>query len=299
MSESPEQRKTPYSLYEGMGSKKELILNTLNFFMRGRKALPKSERLFVFAAFTLLGEEIPHKQEIIQELNSTQSDEGTWKKGHEHYVPITAQTFLFYKWIGYAPEKSLEPFLATIDTWRKAVAHNERYQPDNYWGGLWGYVACYTALGKQPPWKQEFLQEANGQFDSWASENHQRAHVIDCFRQLHEPIPRAEELTRIILDQQREDGRWESAHWDVALPQTAFGIFSLQALNDQFSPATEDALRRAHEFIDSCFTTVNYHGKEYGGYAAEPGGIIPQPIETACAIAAQLHPDELKKIHGV
>lgn len=295
MLETPEQRKIPNSQYEGIGSKKEFILNTLNFFVRGRMAMPKSERLFVFGAFTLLGEEIPHKKEIIQELNSMQSDEGTWKKGHEHYIPITAQALLLYKWAGVAPEKSLEPLLATIDTWKKTVAHNERYQPDNYWGGLWGYVACYTALGKQPPWKQEFLQEANDQFDGWASENHQRTHVIDCFQQLHYPIPRAEELTKIILDQQREDGRWESAHWNVALPQTAFGIFSLQALNDQPSPAVEDALRRARDFIDSCFTTVKYKDTEYGGYAAEPGGILPRPIETAVAIAAQLHPDRLKE----
>ncbi len=154
---SPEARLTKTAeLHEGLESKRKLLLSALNQYIRGRKAQTPLERLFALDAFTFMGEEIPEKETIIKEFNDIQSADGTWKRGHEHYVPTTAQAFMCYKRMGATPEKSLEPFLATIDTWEKVIAHNEKYQPGNYWGGLWGYVGCYAAVGQRPPWRKNF-----------------------------------------------------------------------------------------------------------------------------------------------
>jgi len=118
--------------HEGLEAKRELLLNALNWCIRGRKAQTPIERLFVLDAFNMMGEEVPEKETIIREFDEMQSDDGTWKRGHEHYVPTTAQALMCYKRMGATPEKSLEPFLATIDTWEKAVAHNEQYQPGDH-----------------------------------------------------------------------------------------------------------------------------------------------------------------------
>ena len=303
MQEAIKESKTAESVksHENIEAKKELLLNALNWFVRGRIAQTPLDRLFVLDAFRMLGEDIPEQEKIIQELNAIQSDEGTWKKGHEHYVPTTAQALLFYKRIGATPEKSLEPFLATIDTWEKAVAHNDRYQLGNRWGGLWGYVGCYTALGQRPPWADKFLEEARERFDEWAQDNHQRSHVIDCFRQLGEPIPRTEELVALTLQGQMPDGRWQTAgHWNPALPQTAFGIATLKILQPQGSPETNEAINRGLEFIDQCYKITRWKEKEYGGYCQELNTPfqVQDPLATSLAIIAQLHPEQLEELTG-
>lgn len=285
--------------HENLEAKRELLLNALNWFVRGRIAQTPLDRLFTFDALRMLGQKIPEQEKVVQELNSVQSDEGTWKKGHEHYVPTTAQALLFYKRIDATPEKSLEPFLATIDTWEKVIAHNDRYQPDNHWGGLWGYVGCYTALGQRPPWADKFLEEVRGRFDEWAQDNHQRSHIVDCFRQLREPIPRNEELLDLTLRGQMPDGRWTTAgHWNPALPQAAFGIATLKILKPQGSPETNEAINRGLGFIDQCFKTTRREGKEYGGYCQEPEAPYQDPLATCLAIIAQLHPEQLEELTG-
>lgn len=286
-------------LPENLETKKELLVNALNWFVSGRIAQTPLDRLFALDALRMLVQEIPEQDKIIQEFNAIQSDEGTWKKGHEHYVPTTAQALLFYKRIGAAPEKSLEPFLASIDTWEKVIAHNDRYQPGNRWGGLWGYIGCYTALGQMPPWTEKFLEEARERFDEWAQDNHQRSHIIDCFRQLGEPIPRAEELIALTIRGQMPDGRWATAgHWNPALPQTAFGIATLKILEPQGTPETNEAINRGLAFIDQCFKTTRREGKEYGGYCEEPDAPYQDPLATCLAIISQLHPEQLEELTG-
>ncbi len=278
-------------------SKKELLLNTLNYFVRGRKAISFINQLFVLDAFNFLGEKIPEIETIIKEFNDIQSDDGTWRKEHEHYVPLTAQAFIFYKHIGLAPEKSLEPFLASIDTWEKVVTHNKKYQSmdNNYWGGLWGYVGCYVAVGQRPPWTQDFLEEVRERFDEWASDNHQRSHVIVSLRQLKEPVPRTEELITLTLKDQMPDGRWTAKNWNPAVPQTAFGIVTLKILDKQRSLETNDAIKRGLAFMEQCFKTVNWKGKECGGYSNEPEDTQPDPLATSIAIMAQIALEKIEE----
>ena len=283
---------------DNLEDKKEVLLNALNFFVHARISQTPLNRLMALDAFRLLRQDAPEKKEIIQELDALQSDEGTWKKGHEHYVPTTAQALSFYKYNESTPQRSLEPFLATIDTWDKTVAHNERYQPGNYWGGLWGYVGSYVALGQKPPWAEIFIKEVHERFNEWSLDNHQRSHVIDSLRQLQEPIPQPEQLIKLILEQQMPDGQWTAAHWNAPLPQTAFGIGILKILQKQNSPGVNDAINRGLKFIDQCFKTIQYKGKEYGGYAMEPDHPYPDPLATLLAIAAQLHPEELEELLG-
>lgn len=279
-------------------TKKELILNTLNYFVHGRKAQTFINRLFVLDAFNMMGEEIPEKEQIIKEFDNIQSADGTWEKGHEHYVPITAQAFATYKLMGFTPEKSLEPFLASIDTWEKVTEHNERYQLGNYWGGLWGYVRCFTVLEQRPPWAEEFIKEVKERFDEWAGDNHQRLHVIDCLVQLQEPIPRADELLALTIKDQMPDGRWTAKGWNPAVPQTAFGIATLKILDKQGSPETDEAIQRGLAFIDQCFKIVRWKGKDYGGYSSDPEDPYPDPLATSVAIMAQLHPEQIEEVMG-
>jgi hypothetical protein len=285
-------------LPKGLESKKELLLNTLNQFIRGRKAQTPLERLFVLDAFNFIGEKIPEREAIIKEFDNTQSSDGTWKTGHEHYVPTTAQAFMCYKRIGATPEKSLEPFLETINTWGKVIAHNEKYQPGNYWGGLWGYVGCYAAVGQRPPWTEKFLEEVNGRFDEWAYDNHQRSHTIICLIQLNERISRVSELIALTLKDQVSDGRWMAKDWNPAVPQTAFGIMTLKILDKRGSLETSEAITRGQTFINQCFKVVRWKGKECGGYASEPENSYPEPLATSVAILAQLHPERLEELMG-
>lgn len=284
--------------HEGIKEKRELLLNALGWCIRGRKAQTPIERFFVLDTFNMMGEEIPEKETIIKEFDDIQSDDGTWKKGHEHYVPTTAQAFMCYKRMGVTPEKSLEPFLATIDTWEKVIAHNEQYQPGNYWGGLWGYVGCYAVLGQRPPWADKFLEEVNARFDEWAGDNHQRLHTIDCLRQLKEPIPRIDELLILTIKDQKPDGRWTAKDWNPAVPQTAFGIGTLKILDKNGSRETNDAIERGLAFIEQCFKVIRWKGKEYGGYTYEPEDPYPNPLATSLATMAQMHPEQIDELMG-
>lgn len=284
---------------ENLKEKKELLLNALNWFISGRVAQEFINRIFILESFRYMGEKIPAIEDIIKEINSIQSDEGTWKKGHEHYVPTTAAMLLFYKRMKITPEKTLDSFFSNIiDTWEKTKAHNIRYQPDNYWGGLWGYVGCYAALGQRPPWADKFLEETNKRFDEWAQDNHQRAHVIDCFRQLKEPVPRAAEIIALTLKDQLPDGRWTAKGWNPALPQTTNGIATLKILDPQGTPETHEAIKRGIAFIDQCFKIVQWKGKRYGGYTTEPENPYPDPLSTSMAIITQLHPEKLEELTG-
>ncbi len=145
---------------------------------------------------------------------------------------------------------------------------------------------------------EKFLEIADARFDEWAFDNHQRSHTIDCFRQLHEPIPRTEELTALTLKDQMPDGRWTTKGWNPAVPQTAFGIATLKILDKQGSPETTEAIQRGLAFIDQCFKVVRWKGKEYGGYALDPENPYPDPLATSIAILAQLHPEQLEELMG-
>lgn len=275
--------------------KKELLLNTLKHFVRGRKAVSLLNLLFVLDAFRFLGEKIPEIENIINEFNSIQSDDGTWKTGQEHYVPITAQAFMFYKHIGITPKKSLEPFLSDINTWEKVTVHNKKYQPGNYWGGLWGYVGCYVAVGQRPPWADKYLKEVRERFDEWSIDNHQRSHVVISLSQLREQIPQIERLIDITIKDQGPDGRWTARDWNPAVPQTAFGIATLKILNKQGLFETKEAIKRGHVFIEQCFKVVDWSGIRCGGYPENPDGLYPDPLATSIAIGAQLSLEQVEK----
>ena len=268
--------------------KKELLLNTLNYFVRGRKSLTFLNLLFVLDSFRFLGEKIPEIETILEEFNSIQSDDGTWKTGHEHYVPITAQAFMFYKHIGAVPKKSLEPFLLSIDTWEKVLTHNEKHERGNYWGGLWGYVGCFVTVGQRPPWVNKYIEAVHGRFDEWSSDNHQRSHVVISLGQLGESIPRVKKLIDITISDQAPDGRWTAKDWNPAVPQTAFGISTLKILDKEGLPEVDDAIDRGLTFMESCFKIVDWKGKKCGGYSENPDDKNPDALATSIAIGAQL-----------
>ena len=175
---------------------KEDILNYLNY-NRNKENLDLLDFIFTVDSYEPLGIEVPNKEEIIKYLNSIQTDEGTWKTGEIHCVPVTAQVLMTYSRWRAKPKKSLEPFFQTIDTWKKVVDNVLKYDPGNYWGGLWGYVTCYTTQSAKPPWTREFLKEVAKEFDKWAFQNHQRTHLMTSLLQLRESLPRIEEVIKI------------------------------------------------------------------------------------------------------
>jgi len=267
---------------------KEDILNYLNYNLGNKEKLDLLDFIFTVDSYEVLGTEVPNKDEIIKYFNNIQTEEGTWNTGEIHYVPVTAQLLMTYSRWGAKPPKSLKPFFQTIDTWKKVVAHVKRYDPGNYWGGLWGYITCYIKEGRKPPWTKEFLKEVAKKFDKWAYQNHQRTHLMTSLLQLQEPIPRIEEVIKITLQQQRKDSSWDDPHWNKALPQTFFAISLLRVAKKQTSIS---AINRGLEFIRQCYTVVTHQGKNYGGFTTNPNEIFPKPLETAMGIAALFNPD--------
>jgi hypothetical protein len=144
-----------------------------------------SDFIFTLDSYDIIERAVPDRTQTIAYLNSVQSAEGTWATGQNHYVPITAQILMFLKRSGVQPEKSLDIFFSTVDTWEKVNIHVQTYVPQNYWGGLWGFLSCYVVYKcESPPWAQDFLYEADEKFDTWAYSAHQRTHLILNFIQL-------------------------------------------------------------------------------------------------------------------
>jgi len=270
---------------------KEDILNYLNYNLGNKENLDLLDFIFTVDSYEVLGTEVPNKDEVIKYFNSIQTDEGTWDTGEIHYVPVTAQILMTYSRWGAKPVKSLKPLFKTIENWRKVVAHVKRYDPGNYWGGLWGYITCYTMQGEKPPWTREFLKEVAKEFDKWAFQNHQRTHLMTSLLQLRESLPRIEEVIKITLQQQRKDGSWGDPGWNKALPQTFFAVSLLRIAKDQIDIPVDYAINRGFEFIRQCYTVVSHEGKNYGGFTTNPNEIFPKPLETAMGIAALFNPD--------
>ena len=270
---------------------KQHILNFLNYSFSQKEKLSLIDTIFTINSYELLGEDVPDKDAVTSYFNSLQTKEGTWNTGKEHYVPTTAQILMTYsRWNIVAPN-SLEPFFSATDTWEKTVSHVKKYTSDNYWGGLWGYVACYASQKKDPPWKKEYLRELDELFDSWSQENHQRTHVVASLLQLGEPTPQLEELARVTIAQQKEDGSWESAHWDKPLPQTTNGILLLKVAQKQKGVDVAEAIGRAEGFVKRCYKEFQEEKSIYGGFATAPNELKPKPLETGMGVAALLSDD--------
>jgi len=240
---------------------KNYILNYLNYSLYH----PSDTLNFIFTldSYEILNEPIPNKAQVIEYLNSLQSDEGTWNTGKYHYVPTTASVLMFYNRSGVRPPKSLDPFFSTVDTWEKVNAHVNIYDGDNYWGGLWGYVTSYVVYKHEaPPWTPEFLNELNTKFDSWANYSHQRTHLVGSLYMLGLPIPRVDEVVTITLQQQKGDGSWEFHE-----PETVFNIDVLGLLRNQTTvdkTLIDSAIAKGIEYVKKCYRTVDVDGKTYG-----------------------------------
>lgn len=270
-----------------------MILNTLEHIVTRRRDVDQHELEFALDVYDLLGEIPPGESEIIEGLNQRQTENGMWVEGQPHFVPITAQAYMYFKRRGQTPRRSLDRFFEAVDTWDKLKQRIEKYgPPSNRWGELWGYVTLYTFEGRQPPWLPEFSQALEEYFDDWASRNHQRIHVLDMLEQLSMEVPRAAEVLEATLRQQNPDGSWSDDHWENPIAQTFFAIHSLRILQrklpDHHAARIEEAIQRGLTYIQSCATTVTHEqtGRSYSGFGKYPGDILPRVSATFFGLAA-------------
>lgn len=268
----------------------EEILNYLDYNLKDGEKLWLLDFVFTLDSYDILEMAVPNRTQVIEYLDSIQSDEGTWVTGQNHYVPITAQVLMFYNRSGVKPAKSLEPFFSTIDTWEKVVSHVQTYNSGNIWGGLWGYVTSYVVYkAENPPWTNEFLDAANSSFDTWAYSNHQRTHLIMNLHQLGVLVPRIDDVVSIALSQQKEDGSW-----DYNSAETAFMIGSFELIRNQTTvnqSLIDSAISSGLNFVESCYRRIESGGKFYAGFALNSSELYPKPQTTALGVYLLLNPE--------
>jgi len=263
----------------------EDILNYLDYNFNRFGEIGLHDFVWTLDSYDLLGVNIPNRTQIIEYLNSIQSDDGTWQNGDMY---VTSQILMFYNRSGVKPAKSLEPFFSTVDTWEKVNAHMHE---GNYWGQLYLYVNSYLVYkGEVPPWVNEFLANANEKFDSWAYDSHQMTHLLGNLFQLRRPIPRINEVINITLQQQKEDGSWS---WDEA--ETVFTVQTLRYIDNfmavENASLVDSAISSGLEYVENCYKSVEYEGEIYAGFAYTPSHQYPTPRETAEGIWAVLDPE--------
>ncbi len=267
----------------------EEILNYLDYNLKDGK-LWLLDFVFTLDSYDILEMAVPNRTQVIEYLDSIQSDEGTWMTGQNHYVPITAQVLMFYNRSGVKPAKSLEPFFSTIDTWEEVANHVQTYNSGNIWGGLWGYVTSYVVYkAESPPWTNEFLDAVNSNFDTWAYSNHQRTHLIMNLHQLGALVPRIDDVVDTALYQQNEDGSW-----DYNSAETAFMIGSFELVRNQTTvnqSLIDSAISRGLAFIESCYIRIESGGKFYAGFALNPSELSPEQQPTALGVYSLLKPE--------
>ena len=168
----------------------------------------------------------------------------------------------------------------------------ERHDAGNFWGGVWGYVTCFTVTGREVPWREELLREAKEMFNQWIEENHQRTHVAGCFYQLAEPFPWWREFTRHALQDQRKDGSWGDRHWDRALPQTAANLIYFRLAEKLGGiEVPVDRVNLARSYITVCQRRLRQGEGRQVGYAHAANVDEPDPTSTAMALAALINPE--------
>jgi hypothetical protein len=266
------------------------ILNYLDYNLNRGENIGLLDFVFTLDSYDVLGVAVPYRTQIIEYLDSMQSSDGTWATGQNHYVPITAQVLMFYNRSGVRPAKSLEPFFSTIDTWQKVVNHVQIYDPDNVWGGLWGYVTSYVVYkGERPPWTNEFLDAVNSSFDTWANSNHQRTHLMMNLFQLGALVPRINDVVNIALYQQNGDGSWDDDSAETAFMIGTFELIRKQTTIDQ--SLIDSAISRGLIFLESCYRRIESGGKFYGGFASNSSELNLKPQATALGAYSLLNPE--------
>jgi len=266
------------------------ILNYLDYNLDRGTGIGLLDLVFTLDSYDMLETEVPNRTEIIEYLNSMQSDEGTWGAGQNHYVPITAQLLMFYNRSDVKPAKSLEPFFSTVDTWEEVVDHVQTYDPGNIWGGLWGYVTCYVVYkAESPPWTTEFLEAVNSSFDTWAYSNHQRTHLLMNLFQLGALVPRIDDALNIALNQQKEDGSWDSNSAETAFMIGSFELIRNQTTVDQ--NLIDSAISRGLNFTENCYRRIESGGVFYAGFAVNTSELYPKPQATALGTYLLVNPE--------
>jgi hypothetical protein len=245
---------------------------------------------WVVDSYDILGVSPPDRNSVIKFFDSKQNQtDGTWLSRTNHYVPITAQVLMLYNRSGVKPAKSLDTFFSRIDTWDKVKAEVQTYDSGNYWGGIWGYVQVYVVYKNQaPPWINEFLNEINTNFDSWANYSHQRTHVVMNLYALNLPIPRVDDVVTRTLQQQKVDGSWEYHE-----PETNFNIGMLGFLRSQTAvdqKLIDSAIAKGVEYIKKCYRTVDCQGKICGAFSKNSTSVDLSVWYTAQGVFATLNP---------
>jgi len=256
----------------------EYIGNFLNFNLkRGLQGkLSLMNLVMTIDTYDLLGLGLPYEKECIDFFDSRQGEDGTWNTGKTHYVPNTARILMFYERAGARPKKSLGSFLSKVGTWDGALTHAKKYDGDNLWGSLSGYVNVFVLYNNQkPPWVSDFLKIVERNFESWIFDNHQRTHVVATCFILCEQVPRLEEVVQTTLQQQNPDGGWGYSRKQNGsnVIETAQTLWFLRAFH-QTNIEVDASIKKGTQYILRNYRTVAHEGQRFGGFSKSLGGGI-------------------------
>jgi len=284
---------TSQSCYSGVN--RNYILNYLNESFYRYLGSDVFALTWVVDSYDILGVSPPDRNSVIKFFDSRQNQtDGTWFSRTNHYVPITAQVLMLYNRSGVKPAKSLDTFFSRIDTWDKVKTEVQTYDAGNYWGGIWGYVQTYVVYkGQAPPWTNEFLNEVNTKFDSWAYDSHQRTHLAMNLYALNLPMPRVDEVVLATLNDQGPDGNWSWSGSKWNLRETVFNIFMLGMIRDQTTvdkSLIDSAIARGTEYVKSCYNTTDVNGKTSGFFYPYLGSTYADPAATSLGTLTFLNP---------
>jgi len=284
---------TSQSCYSAIN--RNYILNYLNESFYRYLGSDVFSLTWVVDSYDILGVSPPDRNSLIKFFDSKQNQtDGTWFSRTNHYVPITAQVLMLYNRSGVKPAKSLDTFFSRIDTWDKVKTEVQTYDAGNYWGGIWGYVQAYVVYkGQAPPWTNEFLNEVNTKFDSWAYDSHQRTHLAMNLYALNLPMPRVDEVVLATLNDQGPDGNWSWSGSKWNLRETVFNIFMLGMIRYQTTvdkSLIDSAIARGTEYVKSCYNTTDVNGKTSGFFYPYLGSTYADPAATSLGTLTFLNP---------
>jgi len=225
-------------------------------------------------AYFVLGFEVPRKQEVIDYLNSMQTDDGTWPgfdglPHGKHFAPHTASSLMALKGMGSDPAKSLDRYFESVNTYDELLAYldNPRASTTGYWGESWGHITTWIVEKNQsPPWTNQWYQYSKDNFGSLLHKSHQRVHFIASASELCLEIPKKQELIDTILQEQHADGTWYDSSVDEGKDSETANTIQMLDLIGASGSEVEQAKQKGINYLLTTYKEWYQNGKKFASF---------------------------------